>query len=101
MSDTADADGVLHSAGEGVGGFIAGIPAALGDFFSGVGEGAGVDGVPKFFGCKYATRLLTAVAQIPMMRRLQWADRSLGLQHAMYMQGKTTPNPPYFSNANV
>jgi hypothetical protein len=44
MSDAADSDGVLRTAGEGVGGFIAGIPSAISDFFGGVGEGAGVHG---------------------------------------------------------
>jgi hypothetical protein len=61
MSDTADADGVLHSAGEGVGGFIAGIPAALGDFFSGVGEGAGVDGVVDWAALIIGLALLLSV----------------------------------------
>jgi len=63
MSDTADADGVLHSAGEGVGGFIAGIPAALGDFFSGVGEGAGVDGVVDWAALIIGLALLLSVVR--------------------------------------
>ncbi|MFT7288295.1 MAG: hypothetical protein ACI87W_002412, partial [Halieaceae bacterium] len=45
MSTAADSDSVLHSAGEGVGGFLAGIQPAMGDFFSGVVEGAGVHGM--------------------------------------------------------
>ena len=61
MSESADADGVLHSAGEGVGGFIAGIPAALGDFFSGVGEGAGVDGVVDWAALIIGLALLLSV----------------------------------------
>ncbi|PLW83859.1 hypothetical protein CWI75_00405 [Kineobactrum sediminis] len=44
MSDSADSNGFLRSAGENVGGFLAGIPSAIRDFFSGVGEGAGVYG---------------------------------------------------------
>ena len=61
MSESADADGVLHSAGEGIGGFIAGIPAALGDFFSGVGEGAGVDGVVDWAALIIGLALLLSV----------------------------------------
>ena len=41
----ADAGGILRTAGEGVGSFLAGIPPALVDFFSGVAAGAGLHGV--------------------------------------------------------
>ena len=41
----ADAGGILRTVGEGVGSFLAGIPPALVDFFSGVAAGAGLHGV--------------------------------------------------------
>lgn len=44
MEDTADSGGIIQWLGEVVGGFLAGIPPALGNFFTGVGEGAGVYG---------------------------------------------------------
>lgn len=42
MNRAAQSGGVLRSIGEGVGNVLAGIPPAIGDFFSGVGAGAGV-----------------------------------------------------------
>lgn len=44
MDETNGSDGILNWLGELVGNFIAAIPGALGDFFTGVGEGAGVTG---------------------------------------------------------
>lgn len=44
MSDSTDSSGLLRSVGENVGGFLTGIPPAIGEFFSGVGAGAGVHG---------------------------------------------------------
>lgn len=44
MDETADSGGILQWLGEVVGGFLAGIPPAIGNFFTGVGEGAGVYG---------------------------------------------------------
>jgi hypothetical protein len=44
MDETNGSDGILNWLGELVGNFIAAIPGALGDFFTGVGEGAGVNG---------------------------------------------------------
>jgi hypothetical protein len=45
MDEAAESGSVTASAGEAVGGFLAGIPPAIGDFFSGVGQGAGVAGL--------------------------------------------------------
>jgi hypothetical protein len=45
MAEAAASDGFLRSSGEAVGGFLSKIPAALSDFFSGVGDGAGIDGL--------------------------------------------------------
>ena len=45
MSESADADSLLRSIGESVGGFLAGIPPAIGDLFGGIGAGAGLDGI--------------------------------------------------------
>lgn len=44
MYQASDSGGFLRSLGEGVGGFLAGIPPAIRDFFGGVGAGAGVHG---------------------------------------------------------
>lgn len=44
MRDTADSGGFLRSVGEFFGSVLAGIPPAIGEFFSGVGAGAGVHG---------------------------------------------------------
>jgi hypothetical protein len=44
MEETESSDGILNWLGEQVGGLLAAIPGALGDFFTGVGEGAGVSG---------------------------------------------------------
>lgn len=44
MEETTDSGGILQWLGEVVGGFLAGIPPAIGNFFTGVGEGAGVYG---------------------------------------------------------
>ena len=44
MEDAESSDGILNWLGELVGNFLAAIPGALGDFFTGVGEGAGVSG---------------------------------------------------------
>ena len=45
MSESADAGNLLRSIGESVGGLLAGIPPAIGDFFGGIGAGAGLDGI--------------------------------------------------------
>ncbi|MEM1144568.1 MAG: hypothetical protein AAF671_07665 [Pseudomonadota bacterium] len=45
MNNTEESAGFLQTVGESIGGLIAGIPSALGSFFSGVGEGAGVNGL--------------------------------------------------------
>lgn len=45
MSDTESSGGIFQSMGETIGGFISGIPPAMGDFFTGVGKGAGVNGI--------------------------------------------------------
>ena len=45
MNETADSGGILRSMGEGLGSVLAGIPPAIGDFFSGVGAGAGLHGI--------------------------------------------------------
>lgn len=42
MEDTTESGGILQWLGEVVGGFLASIPPAIGNFFTGVGEGAGV-----------------------------------------------------------
>lgn len=45
MEETAETDsGVLQWLGEMVGNLLSAIPGALGDFFAGVGEGAGISG---------------------------------------------------------
>ena len=44
-SAARDAGDILRSAGEGLGSFLAGIPPALVNFFSGVAAGAGLHGV--------------------------------------------------------
>lgn len=44
MSDSADSGGFLGAVGESIGGFLAEVPAVIGEFFSGIGEGAGVQG---------------------------------------------------------
>lgn len=44
MEEAEKSGGILQWLGEVVGGFLAGIPPAIGDFFTGVGEGAGVNG---------------------------------------------------------
>ena len=44
MEETTESGGVLQWLGEVIGGFLAGIPPAIGNFFTGVGEGAGVHG---------------------------------------------------------
>ncbi|WP_439106125.1 hypothetical protein [Congregibacter sp.] len=45
MDETTQGGGLAESSGEAVGGFLSGIPAALSDFFAGVGKGAGVNGM--------------------------------------------------------
>ncbi len=45
MDETSESGSVSESAGEAVGGVLAKVPPAIADFFSGVGEGAGVHGV--------------------------------------------------------
>ena len=44
MEETTESGGVLQWLGEVIDGFLAGIPPAIGNFFTGVGEGAGVHG---------------------------------------------------------
>ncbi|MEQ8507582.1 MAG: hypothetical protein RIF37_14485 [Rhodospirillaceae bacterium] len=44
MDGTPDSGGIVHWLGEVVGGFLASIPPAIGNFFTGVGQGAGVYG---------------------------------------------------------
>lgn len=46
MAETSESGGVIQYAGEGVWGVISSIPPAIGDFFTGVGRGAGAD---RFF----------------------------------------------------
>ncbi|MHA7817837.1 MAG: hypothetical protein ACX93N_15275 [Pseudohaliea sp.] len=41
----SNSSGIVRAAGEGVGNFLAGIPSALIDFFSGIAAGAGLHGV--------------------------------------------------------
>ncbi|MFN2330026.1 MAG: hypothetical protein ABR612_14010 [Chromatocurvus sp.] len=45
MSEVSDSGSIIRSAGESIGGFLAGIPPALVNFVSGVGEGAGLHGL--------------------------------------------------------
>lgn len=44
MAESTESEGALSSAGEAVGGVLSAIPDAIGSFFGGVGEGAGVHG---------------------------------------------------------
>lgn len=45
MQERTESAGILQTLGEGVGGFLAGIPPAISSFFSGVGQGAGIHGL--------------------------------------------------------
>ena len=54
----ADAGGILRTAGESVGNFLAGIPPALVDFFSGVAAGAGLHGVVDWAAMIFGLALL-------------------------------------------
>lgn len=63
MAETADSGGVVQSAGEGVGGFIAGIPPAISNFFTGVGEGAGVHGIVDWAALIIGIAFLVSVVQ--------------------------------------
>lgn len=58
MADSSRADGFLQSAGEAIGSFIAAIPGAIGSFFAGLGEGAGVHGPADWMALVIGTALL-------------------------------------------
>ncbi len=45
MSEATDDGSLAQGAGEAVGGVISGIPGVVGDFFTGLGDGAGIHGV--------------------------------------------------------
>lgn len=63
MSGASKSDGFLQSAGEAIGGLIAGIPGAIGSFFAGLGEGAGVHGVVDWVALVLGLALLISVIQ--------------------------------------
>ena len=61
MEETAESDGALHNTGEAVGGFISKIPDAVGSFFGGLGEGAGVHGAFDWIALVIGIALLASV----------------------------------------
>ncbi len=61
MDEVTDSGSVSESAGEAVGGFLAGIPPAISDFFSGVGQGAGVSGIFDWISLIVGMALLLSV----------------------------------------
>lgn len=72
MSDSADSGGFLRAVGESIGGFLAETPAAIRSLFSGIGEGAGVQG---FLGW---TALIIGIALLISAARGFWRGRIVG-----------------------
>ncbi|MFT4769965.1 MAG: hypothetical protein ACI8RN_003119 [Glaciecola sp.] len=63
MNETTDSAGMAQSSGEAVGGVISGIPGTLGDFFTGVGKGAGVNGILDWAALIIGIALLVSVVR--------------------------------------
>lgn len=63
MNETPDNGGSMESAGEAVGGVLSGIPSAVGDFFAGLGNGAGVHGFFDWAALVVSIALFLSVAQ--------------------------------------
>ncbi|WP_439101787.1 hypothetical protein [Congregibacter sp.] len=63
MDEGTQDGGLAQSSGEAVGGFLSGIPAALRDFFAGVGKGAGVNGMFDWIALVIAIALLIGAAR--------------------------------------
>lgn len=61
MDEQADSGGVLQTVGEGIGGFLSAIPAALNSLFAGIGEGAGVHGVIEWAAFLIGLSLLISI----------------------------------------
>jgi hypothetical protein len=45
VNENADEGGLAQGAGEAVGSVLSGVPGVIGDFFRGLGDGAGIHGV--------------------------------------------------------
>ena len=65
-----DAGDILRSAGEGLGSFLAGIPPALVNFFSGVAAGAGLHGVVDWAAMLFGLALLLSAIRGFRRRRI-------------------------------
>lgn len=63
MSDSPDSGGTIESAGEAVGGVLSRIPSAVGDFFAGLGNGAGVHGTLDWAALVISIALFLSVVQ--------------------------------------
>ena len=61
VSETRDENGLAQGAGEAVGSVISGIPGVVGNFFSGLGDGAGIHGAIDWTLLVIAVALLVSV----------------------------------------
>jgi hypothetical protein len=63
MDQATETDSFLQSLGESLGGFLAGLPSAIGSFFSGVGQGAGVHGLIDWIALVVGIALMISVVR--------------------------------------
>lgn len=63
MDQSTETDSFLQGLGEAVGGFIANLPPAIGSFFSGVGQGAGVHGALDWVALVLGIALMISVVR--------------------------------------